>query len=65
MYSIFKHYLGARVSKYQEFKQMIGNFPLKYRDFLETKATLLINSNSNYDKGRNIPFELTIEQCVT
>ena len=35
MYSIFKHYLGARVSKYQEFKQMIGNFPLKYRDFLD------------------------------
>ena len=40
-------------------------FPSKYRDILETKATLLITSNLNYDKGRNIPFELTIEKCAT
>ena len=43
---------------------MINNFPPRHKDFLETKATLQLNSNLNFDKNRNIPFELTIEQCA-
>ena len=58
-YILESNFLGA------EFKLMIGNFPPKHRDFLEAKATLLINSDMNFDKHKNIPFELTIEQCDT
>ena len=64
-YILSSNFLGSQFSKYQEFKMMIGNFPPKHRDFLETKATLLINSNLTFDKDKNIPFELTIEQCAT
>ena len=65
-YILESNYLGTQFSKYQEeFKLMIRNFPPKYRDFLETKATLLLNSDSNFDKHKNIPLELTIEQCAT
>ena len=64
-YILENKFLGTHFSRYQEFKLMIGNFPLKHKDFLDTKATLLLTSNANFDKDRNIPFELTIEQCAT
>ena len=57
--------LNAGFSKYQEFKLMINNFPPRHKDFLDIKATLLLNSYPRYDKDVNIPMELTIEQCAT
>ena len=51
-YILSSNFLGSQFSTYQEFKLMIGNFPPKHRDFLETKATLLINSNLTFDKDK-------------